>query len=461
MRRVNFRFEVIDSEVHPNVALVINPTKVGNLMHLDSDHYRFSQVLDSLVYYYRSNNILDEGLNFEKLDSNSDKPYIYPICVAYHPDDWTDTSNMMRGEIVIGKKSIFEHLPEKLLEDMRNEKALLLIDQSVEGYHTGWLWRWFHQKCEAYQIRPASIVYMTGDQASKDNYDKWCALKRYTGSRLKVIPSISLSHYLHRHYERYNMYIDFDDILEHKKNQYRGIYLYDCLNMRPRTQRVLNFLHLSNAGLLEYGNISMPPLHIWYDWITPDPVAFAKLLKNNCLPEDVLEKLPLGSLPRFPEYKSSVTIDHYYDYVERILDDLYRNSWVSIVTESTYGKGEDAVFLSEKTFKPIACMQPFITVGSTHSLKYLRQLGYKTFHPFIDESYDDEKEDGPRFLKIMSELKRILAIEDKVEWLNSMRDILEHNHRMFVTINQRKSIEHEKLFKYYFAYFKHATKNPL
>lgn len=32
---------------------------------------------------------------------------------------------------------------------------------------------------------------------------------------------------------------------------------------------------------------------------------------------------------------------------------------------------------------------PFIVYGSPFTLKSLRELGFKTFSPFIDESYDE------------------------------------------------------------------------
>lgn len=455
MNRLNLRYETVERD--DTGQIILSEVGLKNLIRLNSEHYRFSQVIASIFYYHLTNKNDPSAPTIEPLESDSGNSYIFPICVAYHPDDWTDRSNMLRGEQVPGKKSIFEHLPSRLLKDMRSKKAILLIDQSVEGYHTGWLWRWFHEKCEVYNLDPASIVYMTGDQASADNYNKWCALRRYKGSKLKVIPSISLSHYLHQHYERFDLRIDFDEILNYKKSHYRGIYLYDCLNMRPRTQRILNFLHLFNAGLLEYGNISMPAEHSWYNWISSDHIALAKLFSTHGLPANILKTLPPGSLPRFTEHQSSTPVEHYYDFVERILDDLYKNSWVSLVTESSYAQEEQAVFLSEKTFKPIACMQPFIIVGTRHSLKYLRELGYKTFHPFIDESYDEEADDKLRFFKIMESLKQILSIENKVEWLESMRDRLEHNHRMFIMLNRKKSIEHLALLDYYTEYFSNVA----
>lgn len=102
-------------------------------------------------------------------------------------------------------------------------------------------------------------------------------------------------------------------------------------------------------------------------------------------------------------------------------------------------------------------MQPFIIVGSKHSLKYLRKLGYKTFDGFIDESYD-ECNDEDRFTSIMNSLKQIQAIPNKLEWLRSMQAILEHNHKLFLEIGTTQSIEHAEISKYYSDYFKNDIK---
>ena len=142
----------------------------------------------------------------------------------------------------------------------------------------------------------------------------------------------------------------------------------------------------------------------------------------------------------------------YHVYVTRILNDVYQDTWVSLITESSYFDYEYSVFISEKTFKPIACMQPFIIVGGKHTLKYLRQLGYQTFDGFIDESYDD-CDDEDRFSAIIKSLEKIKQIKDKISWLVSMREILEHNHKLFLSIGNTESFEYQEITKYYKNYF--------
>jgi hypothetical protein len=127
------------------------------------------------------------------------------------------------------------------------------------------------------------------------------------------------------------------------------------------------------------------------------------------------------------DHQDPNTTGQYHQYITRILDHLYLSTWVSLVVESSFFDYEHSVFISEKTFKPIACMQPFIIVGSKHTLKYLKKLGYKTFEGFIDERYD-ELPTFERYDAIVESIKKIIAIKDKASWFESMRPILEHNY---------------------------------
>tara|TARA_Y100000004_G_scaffold173162_1_gene210738 strand:- start:1429 stop:2859 length:1431 start_codon:yes stop_codon:yes gene_type:complete len=110
----------------------------------------------------------------------------------------------------------------------------------------------------------------------------------------------------------------------------------------------------------------------------------------------------------------------------------YMDSYCSIVTETRFEAPTG--YVSEKSWKPIAYFQPFILVGSTNSLQYMREFGFKTFHPFIDESYDNHKNPKKRFSLIENEIIRIGKMTKKEihEWYWSMEDILVHNHKLFL-----------------------------
>jgi nucleoside-diphosphate-sugar epimerase len=63
--------------------------------------------------------------------------------------------------------------------------------------------------------------------------------------------------------------------------------------------------------------------------------------------------------------------------------------------------------ITEKTNKPIACGKPFIAFSTAHFLEDFRSLGFKTFSPYINESYDLEEDNHKRLTMIVAEIKRI------------------------------------------------------
>lgn len=441
---INFKFEFFKIKNFNGTTLPLreifqlDKNSLGNFVIPGVTQFRFSQIMDIIFHHHKHIKVdADLAIKIESIDSATEN-YIIPVAVAYHPNDWTDLFNGQPTD----RKSIFEYINPKFLSDLQNGKAMLLIDQSVEGYHTDWLWDWFHKKCVQYNISPQAIMYVTGDQASADNYNEW-ATQNSILLKLNVIPSTSLSFYINHTYISRRLNIVFDNIIQYKKDNLDKIYLYDCINFRPRLQRIFNYLHLEAAGLIPSGNISIGVHPEWNTQFTKEQ------LRQYHLPEDIKTNIS----PRTINQVTPTSTENYHKFVERILDNVYANSWVSVITESSYFDYERSVFISEKTFKPIACMQPFIIVGSKHTLKYLRKLGYKTFDGFIDESYD-ELDDEERFLAIAKAIEKIKNIEDKVSWLESMREILEHNHKLFLSIREKQFNEHELVVKYYSNYFK-------
>ena len=71
-----------------------------------------------------------------------------------------------------------------------------------------------------------------------------------------------------------------------------------------------------------------------------------------------------------------------------------------------------------------------------HYLKQLHKLGFKTFHPFIDESYDDIEDPIKRYVQIGEEVKRLcsLPIEEIHDWYYSiLKPTLVHNKELHIS----------------------------
>lgn len=129
--------------------------------------------------------------------------------------------------------------------------------------------------------------------------------------------------------------------------------------------------------------------------------------------------------------------------------DLYLKSYISIVAESIFFQHRDegdvciefpTGYLSEKIWKPIGHCQPFILAGPAKSLEYIQSMGYKTFHPYIDESYDIENDDFKRLEMIMHEIDKFSnkTKEEKDQFLIDVKDILKHNQNLFLGYSKNK-----------------------
>jgi hypothetical protein len=116
---------------------------------------------------------------------------------------------------------------------------------------------------------------------------------------------------------------------------------------------------------------------------------------------------------------------------------MYQDTYFSIASETYFFDGPGR-FLSEKTFKPIAFNHPFILVSQPKSLELLRTLGYKTFHPYIDESYDAETNDVTRLKLILKEIERLSKFNDDevAEFIDMVKPIANHN---YYNMSQRQN----------------------
>jgi hypothetical protein len=90
-----------------------------------------------------------------------------------------------------------------------------------------------------------------------------------------------------------------------------------------------------------------------------------------------------------------------------------------------------SIFLSEKSYRPFACFLPVIYLATPFHLKRVRELGYKSFSPFIDESYDVELNHPNRANLISLEMKKLCdkSVNELLDWYGNQADILIHNNR--------------------------------
>jgi len=90
----------------------------------------------------------------------------------------------------------------------------------------------------------------------------------------------------------------------------------------------------------------------------------------------------------------------------------YTQTKCSIVLETVY---DNRIHLTEKTLRPIACGHPFMVLSGPGTLTYLRKMGFNTFSPLIDESYDLETDPSKRMQMVINEMNRINNLSEKYQ----------------------------------------------
>lgn len=111
----------------------------------------------------------------------------------------------------------------------------------------------------------------------------------------------------------------------------------------------------------------------------------------------------LSFAPRYPNDEDRIILDAVENVSHGSLKHAFTHpkqetSFCKIVTETMIDSGP--IHITEKTDKCFSAGQPFILVSGPHYLKKLKELGFKTFDNWWDESYDSEVHYAKRLEKI-------------------------------------------------------------
>lgn len=113
---------------------------------------------------------------------------------------------------------------------------------------------------------------------------------------------------------------------------------------------------------------------------------------------------------------------------------FYENFLIDVVAE-TFVSGR-TFFPTEKTVRPILLKKPFIIMGPKCFLIHLRQMGFKTFGEFWDESYDGY-EPATRYKMILDLIDNLSkkSIKELQDMYIQMQPILDHNYNLLIEKN--------------------------
>ena len=390
----------------------ITSSQYANNLKMMSVHQASLVFLDNEDLSFNNKNY---KINFLSADDKIDGKYIIPIGVNQSPSDWMadfytpNPSNF---------KNIFDKLSEKYLGDLQNGLAFLMIDNTLEGYHSNDIFDYLYQSAVARHVSPKQVIYVTGNLNIEDNLEKWCSLNKGK-EPIMVIPYAHFEYDIGSKFHKISrptygiLPTTYSHVTHKDALGPHAVKLYNFLNKKPRHHRTWMYTALYNWNLLDKGIISMNPSNT-----TDIEIDFNKLSVDDI--NACNELLPVYA---YDDNTNDKDFDYYmYNFNQQAALD----SWLTIISETHFEDSQETCFLSEKTFKAIACQTPFLILGNRGSLKRLRDMGYKTFHHILDESYDD-LESIHRISAIVDVLRQWEANPDKMQHYKWFSPILEHN----------------------------------
>lgn len=377
----------------------------------------------------------------------ADEPY---LCIVPLRDAW-------RADKALTDRNGVPHfsawLEPGVMDDLRREKALLVLDLSNEGpqFHPdplGWVLRF----ALASGIQPRRVVWLDQNRAMGasyrahfgddddiaamgfESYDYFLKHSVYQFSPGNATPVVGPAP--DKHLARM-----FDPAAKDK--------LLLCLNATPRLHRVLTVAGLIHHGLFEDSLVSFFGLDFGKDGDVGHLARIDEYLARHpqldhlaqaCRRVAALQDLKVDS---FPGSGNAL--------VDRIDPRPYQRSFFSLVTETDFTAGEvDRV--TEKTIKPFCLGHPTMVVGNPNSLRFMTDLGFQSFSHTIDSGYDQETDPPQRLVRILAQLIELsIAIRHNPQaWLGRVREAGAANFRLatsggalaaYVAMHERPLIE--------------------
>jgi hypothetical protein len=337
----------------------------------------------------------------------------------------------------------------------KNNNTKLVLHLTGHGYHE--VVKEVYDHVIGRDRVPAEKIILSSESLDLHTAMLWVS-KKYNYPPLKVKVTFEFQIYGQQNAKDMTIHIKGNEkipILPFNFEQKKYDKKFLCLNGYWRQHRAAIVFLLESLGLLDKGIISYNIKNCHFD---TSGIETYKMLYDctNHHPEiKQLLELNKDKLCKI----DNILLDTEYNQdkenlanIKNLHNDWFNQTYFSIVTETNFPAfyPQDAKFskdfmkdnvgrlYSEKIFRTIVYKHPFLATGPKHFLKGLKWLGYKTFHPYIDESYDEESDDVKRLLMIVKEAKRLSEFTDDelAKFLAATKEICEYN---FELIKKQKT----------------------
>ena len=327
-------------------------------------------------------------------------PYIFPI----RSDMLIIERDSRRNKFL---DSFSFTIPDDVIKDVKNNRCKILIDNTIESYdivtstEITKINEIIKRTISRYNLSKQDVIVATANLKTSKSKHYTVAVRNWASTLIKPCSKTFF-------------------------NKQQSL----ILNKSLRPKKILTFMRKersirSQLAYYIYQN-KLRDMNIVTFGKNVNPMMWETTKANFSNKADFLSTLPWHYDIELTDVKNLSQITSYTESEQLAYLETYINCPVEISIEYKINELD----ISEKTFKPIAFLQPFVVFGQPATLEYLKDEGYKTFDKWWDESYDTIIDSRIKFGMLTDLYKKLSKTSHSqlAEMLYEMWPILEHNY---------------------------------
>ena len=318
---------------------------------------------------------------------------------------------------------IFQYVSKECIQQLQQKQIFFIFDASTEGFSPIYQQPFFdmlYYNCKKYNVSPEQIIFVSANLQDEKNMQEYCAIHNRQPLRVFSFPSFEMVMTTIKEKDQY-----VADVRKNVEANYQDKY-FSSLSRRNRQYRTTaTFLlcqePISQRGLISHDRISR---NIHFD-------AWKQHHSLNTFSDKQIKRW-FKTLPRTVDYNDfniNWAIDTPFEHI-------HNQTIFQIVNETEMENyNNTALFLSEKTFRPISQLQPFVIYGQQGSNMLLKELGYQLYDEWFDLDFDSEPDNILRYKKLLlavidtcSKLDS-MSRDQQIEWRFKNTGLLLHNYQ--------------------------------
>lgn len=375
------------------------------------------------------NDAIRENMHFNKL-----KKLKYIHGLLKYPERWPIDVDL------------FSFIKPEYLNLMKNGELYFIFDASTEGFSPVLDAPFFNilfNNCQLHNINPEQIIFVSSNLYDENNLENFCSAYKIK-KRINVFSYVGFEYSInHSHgYVTTDLYIK--EKIKDVERSFTDKY-FSSLSRLNRPHRMKATFLLCQEEIKDRALISHDKVNIDHH-----PHLFREFDEHQI--QNWINSLPL--VVDRKDFNVNWALDSNFNHI-------HDQTLFQIVNETeANNKNNTSLFYSEKTFRPISQLQPFVIYGQQYCNRYLKSIGYKTYEDWFDYSFDSEADDVKRYKLLLASLKDLcsrldcMTFEEKIAWRFKNQEVLIDNYDILF----HKDYSKKKIFQFLVEFSKLQSK---